>query len=288
MKFSFKFEITDNRRESEGAERTGTGSRILGELAKGDGAAKDALKKHLPKLGRLADSISDEIKTDVAAVRDRDPAARNDVEVMLLYSGVHAILAYRVAHKLYLGKKYFSARAVSQLAKFITGIEIHPGAKIGKGLVIDHGTGVVIGETAEIGDNCTLYQGVTLGGTGKDTGKRHPTLGNNVMIGAGAKVLGPFRIGDNAKIAAGAVVLEEIPANATAVGIPARVVRRDGVRVTGCNEELDQVHLPDPVAQQFCRLETRTEKLEAELEALRAAMKKEADGSAGTPPTGDQ
>ena len=244
MKFSFKFEITDNRRESEGAERTGTGSRILGELAKGAGAAKDALKKHLPKLGRLADSISDEIKTDVAAVRDRDPAARNDVEVMLLYSGVHAILAYRVAHKLYLGKKYFSARAVSQLAKFITGIEIHPGAKIGKGLVIDHGTGVVIGETAEIGDN--------------------------------------------AKIAAGAVVLEEIPANATAVGIPARVVRRDGVRVTGCNEELDQVHLPDPVAQQFCRLETRTEKLEAELEALRAAMKKEADGSAGTPPTGDQ
>ena len=288
MKYSFKFEITDNRRESEGAERTGTGSRILGELAKGAGAAKDALKKHLPKLGRLADSISDEIKTDVAAVRDRDPAARNDVEVMLLYSGVHAILAYRVAHKLYLGKKYFSARAVSQLAKFITGIEIHPGAKIGKGLVIDHGTGVVIGETAEIGDNCTLYQGVTLGGTGKDTGKRHPTLGNNVMIGAGAKVLGPFRIGDNAKIAAGAVVLEEIPANATAVGIPARVVRRDGVRVTGCNEELDQVHLPDPVAQQFCRLETRTEKLEAELEALRAAMKKEADGSAGTPPTGDQ
>ena len=305
MKFSFKFEITDNRRESEGAERTGTGSRILGELAKGAGAAKDALKKHLPKLGRLADSISDEIKTDVAAVRDRDPAARNDVEVLLLYSGVHAILAYRVAHKLYLGKKYFSARAVSQLAKFITGIEIHPGAKIGKGLVIDHGTGVVIGETAEIGDNCTLYQGVTLGGTGKDTGKRHPTLGNNVMIGAGAKVLGPFRIGDNAKIAAGAVVLEEIPANATAVGIPARVVRRDGVRINSCNEELDQVdlikllsaavyeeldqvHLPDPVAQQFCRLETRTEKLEAELEALRAAMKKEADGSAGTPPTGDQ
>ena len=288
MKFSFKFEITDNRRESDGAERTGTGPRILGGLAKGADAAKDALKKHLPKLGRLADSISDEIKTDVAAVRDRDPAARNDVEVLLLYSGVHAILAYRVAHKLYLGKKYFSARAVSQLAKFITGIEIHPGAKIGKGLVIDHGTGVVIGETAEIGDNCTLYQGVTLGGTGKDTGKRHPTLGNNVMIGAGAKVLGPFRIGDNAKIAAGAVVLEEIPANATAVGIPARVVRRDGVRINSCNEELDQVHLPDPVAQQFCRLETRTEKLEAELEALRAAIKKEADVGFDAPPTDDQ
>ena len=210
-------------------------------------------------------------------MRDRDPAARNDAEVLLLYSGVHAILAYRVAHKLYLGKKYFPARAVSQLAKFITGIEIHPGATIGRGLVIDHGSGVVIGETAEIGDNCTLYQGVTLGGTGKDTGKRHPTLGNNVMVGAGAKVLGPFRIGDNAKIAAGAVVLEEIPANATAVGIPARVVRRDGVRVMSCEEELDQVHLPDPVAQQLCRLEAKTAKLEAELAALREEKAKASD-----------
>ena len=176
-----------------------------------------------------------------------------------------------VAHKLYLGKKYFPARAVSQFAKFITGIEIHPGATIGKGLVIDHGSGVVIGETAEIGDNCTLYQGVTLGGTGKDTGKRHPTLGNNVMVGAGAKVLGPFRIGDNSKIAAGAVVLSEIPSNATAVGIPARVVRRDGVRVMSCEEELDQVHLPDPVAQQLCRLEARCARLEAELAELHAA-----------------
>lgn len=233
------------------------------------GAGIDAAKKFFPAFERLIDSISDEIKTDIAAVRDRDPAARNDIEVLVLYSGVHAILAYRVAHKLYLGKKYFPARAISQLAKFFTGIEIHPGAKIGRGLVIDHGAGVVIGETAEIGDNCTLYQGVTLGGTGKDTGKRHPTLGNNVMVGAGAKVLGPFRIGDNAKIAAGAVVLEEIPANATAVGIPARVVRRDGVRVMTCEEELDQVHLPDPVAQQLCRLESKTAKLEAEISALR-------------------
>ncbi|MDY4886709.1 MAG: serine O-acetyltransferase EpsC [Eubacteriales bacterium] len=215
--------------------------------------------------------MSDEVKTDIAAVRERDPAARNDLEVLMLYSGVHAILAYRVAHKLYLGKKYFPARAVSQFAKFITGIEIHPGATIGKGLVIDHGSGVVIGETAEIGDNCTLYQGVTLGGTGKDTGKRHPTLGNNVMVGAGAKVLGPFRIGDNSKIAAGAVVLSEIPSNATAVGIPARVVRRDGVRVMSCEEELDQVHLPDPVAQQLCRLEARCARLEAELAELHAA-----------------
>lgn len=252
--------------------------KLKAELKKGiDNTSKllaagfEAAKKQIPALRRIADEISDEVKTDIAAVRERDPAARNDLEVLMLYSGVHAILAYRVAHKLYLGKKYFPARAVSQFAKFITGIEIHPGATIGKGLVIDHGSGVVIGETAEIGDNCTLYQGVTLGGTGKDTGKRHPTLGNNVMVGAGAKVLGPFRIGDNSKIAAGAVVLSEIPSNATAVGIPARVVRRDGVRVMSCEEELDQVHLPDPVAQQLCRLEARCARLEAELAELYAA-----------------
>lgn len=252
--------------------------KLKAELKKGiDSTSKllaagfEAAKKQIPALRRIADEISDEVKTDIAAVRERDPAARNDLEVLMLYSGVHAILAYRVAHKLYLGKKYFPARAVSQFAKFITGIEIHPGATIGKGLVIDHGSGVVIGETAEIGDNCTLYQGVTLGGTGKDTGKRHPTLGNNVMVGAGAKVLGPFRIGDNSKIAAGAVVLSEIPSNATAVGIPARVVRRDGVRVMSCEEELDQVHLPDPVAQQLCKLEARCARLEAELAELHAA-----------------
>ena len=228
------------------------------------------------------------LKAELDAVMARDPAARSRAEVYFLYSGFKAVRSYRKANWFFRHNMKFIARYISQRARRKTGIEIHPGATIGKNLFIDHGMGVVIGETTVIGDNCTLYQGVTLGGTGKDTGKRHPTLGNNVMIGAGAKVLGPFRIGDNAKIAAGAVVLEEIPANATAVGIPARVVRRDGVRVTGCNEELDQVHLPDPVAQQFCRLETRTEKLEAELEALRAAMKKEADGSAGTPPTGDQ
>lgn len=268
MKFSITIEIPRpaGKERQSGAE---TVKKVADKLGKTAAKGFEAAKKQIPRLRELADSISDEIKTDIAAVRDRDPAARNDAEVLLLYSGVHAILAYRVAHKLYLGKKYFPARAVSQLAKFITGIEIHPGATIGRGLVIDHGSGVVIGETAEIGDNCTLYQGVTLGGTGKDTGKRHPTLGNNVMVGAGAKVLGPFRIGDNAKIAAGAVVLEEIPANATAVGIPARVVRRDGVRVMSCEEELDQVHLPDPVAQQLCRLEAKTAKLEAELAALR-------------------
>ena len=276
MKFSITIEIPRpaGKERQSGAETVKKAAKQLGKAA---AKGFEAAKKQRPKLRELADSISDEIKTDIAVVRDRDPAARNDAEVLLLYSGVHAILAYRVAHKLYLGKKYFPARAVSQLAKFITGIEIHPGATIGRGLVIDHGSGVVIGETAEIGDNCTLYQGVTLGGTGKDTGKRHPTLGNNVMVGAGAKVLGPFRIGDNAKIAAGAVVLEEIPANATAVGIPARVVRRDGVRVMSCEEELDQVHLPDPVAQQLCRLEAKTAKLEAELAALREEKAKASD-----------
>ena len=276
MKFSITIEIPRpaGKERQSGAETVKKAAKQLGKAA---AKGFEAAKKQIPKLRELADSISDEIKTDIAAVRDRDPAARNDAEVLLLYSGVHAILAYRVAHKLYLGKKYFPARAVSQLAKFITGIEIHPGATIGRGLVIDHGSGVVIGETAEIGDNCTLYQGVTLGVTGKDTGKRHPTLGNNVMVGAGAKVLGPFRIGDNAKIAAGAVVLEEIPANATAVGIPARVVRRDGVRVMSCEEELDQVHLPDPVAQQLCRLEAKTAKLEAELAALREEKAKASD-----------
>ena len=208
-------------------------------------------------------AVREEIATDIAAVRQRDPAARSDLEILLLYSGVHAILAYRVAHKLYLSKHYFAARAISQWARHKTGIEIHPGATIGKGLFIDHGMGVVIGETTEIGDNCTLYQGVTLGGTGKDVGKRHPTLGNNVLIGAGAKVLGPFTISDNSKIAANAVVLEEVPANSTAVGIPARVVRRHGRRV----DDLDQVHIPDPVAQELSRIEKKLdEHMESEEE----------------------
>ena len=210
--------------------------------------------------------LSEEIADDVAAVRERDPAAKSDIEVMLLYSGVHAMLAYRVAHKLYVNEKFLSARAVSQLARFLTGIEIHPGAQIGKRLMIDHGSGVVIGETCIIGDDCTLYQGVTLGGTGKDTGKRHPTLGNRVMVGAGAKVLGPFKIGDGAKIAAGAVVLKEIPAGATAVGIPAKVVRRDGEKV---EEQLDQIHIPDPVSQQLNELEAKIEDLKNEISELK-------------------
>ena len=205
------------------------------------------------------------VKYDVKAVRDRDPAAKSDLEVLLLYSGMHALLAHRVAHYLHTKKCYLGARTVSQISRFITGIEIHPGAKIGKGLVIDHGMGVVIGETAEIGDNCTIYQGVTLGGTGKDVGKRHPTLGNNVLVGAGAKVLGPFKIGNNSKIAANAVVLEEIPDNCTAVGIPAKLVRREGIRV----EDLDQVHIPYPVSQELKKLELKLADLEAELNKIK-------------------
>jgi serine O-acetyltransferase len=200
-----------------------------------------------------------EIKADIKAFRDRDPAARSDLEVALLYSGFHAIIAHRAAHALHKKGYTLTARAISQGAKLITGIEIHPGATIGKNFVIDHGAGVVIGETAEIGDNCTLYQGVTLGGTGKDTGKRHPTLGNNVMVGCGAKVLGPFKIGDNSKIAANAVVLKEIPSDSTAVGIPAKVVRTGGKKII---DELDQVTMPDPVSIELNALKARIAQLE--------------------------
>ena len=210
--------------------------------------------------------IKKRIEEEVASVKERDPAARSTFEILLTYSGLHAVLMYRVAHQLHKNKYYTAARALSQLAKFLTGIEIHPGATIGKGLFIDHGTGVVIGETAEIGDNCILYQGVTLGGTGKGKGKRHPTLGNNVMVGCGAKVLGPFKIGDNVKIAANAVVLEAIPDNSTAVGAPARVVRRNGVKVT---QDLDQVHMPDPVSQELCKQLMRIEELEKEVKQLK-------------------
>ena len=210
------------------------------------------------KLGKAFLRQVNAIKDDIDAICKRDPAARNRAEVLMLYSGLHALIMYRISHALHKKGMKFSARAVSQIAKFLTGIEIHPGATIGKGLFIDHGSGVVIGETAEVGDNCTIYQGVTLGGTGKDTGKRHPTLGNNVMVGAGAKVLGPIHIGNNVRIAAGAVVLTDIPDNCTAVGIPARIVRRDGEKV----QDLDQIHIPDPVAQEIRRLEERLEALE--------------------------
>ena len=204
-----------------------------------------------------------EISDDIRAVKERDPAARSTAEIVLTYSGLHAVLAHRISHKLYKKGHFTGARIISQTARFLTGIEIHPGATIGKGLFIDHGSGVVIGETAELGDNCTLYQGVTLGGTGKDTGKRHPTLGNNVLVGSGAKVLGPFKVGDNSKVAANAVVLKEVPPNSTAVGIPARIVRSGGVRMP--QSDLDQIHIPDPVAQELKRLSDRIAELEARL-----------------------
>lgn len=202
------------------------------------------------------------LREDIACVKDRDPAARSSVEIWLLYPGLRAVRSHRKANWCYRHNLPFLARWISQHTAKKTGIEIHPGATIGKRFFIDHGTGVVIGETAEIGDDVTIYQGVTLGGTGKDTGKRHPTIGNRVMIGSGAKVLGPFKVGDNTNIAAGAVVLEEIPPNSTAVGVPARVVKRDGVRV----DELDQVHVPDPVRQEIERLEERIKELEEKLQ----------------------
>ena len=207
------------------------------------------------------DAFLRDVAETVKAVQSRDPAARSTTEVLLLYSGVHAVIAHRKAHQLLEDGHPFLARLVSQAARHVTGIQIPPGAKIGKGLLIDHGMGVVIGETAEIGDNCTIYQGVTLGGTGKDVGKRHPTLGDNVMVGAGAKILGPVKVGSGSKIAANAVVLNAVPENSTAVGIPAKVVRRGGVKV---ENDMDQIHIPDPVAQKICRLEHEVERLKAE------------------------
>ena len=196
---------------------------------------------------------------DIRAYQRNDPAARSAMEILLLYNGLHATIDYRIAHWLLRHHCRFLARAVSQWSKLWTGIEIHPGAQIGKRLVIDHGTGIVIGETAEIGDDCLLYQGVTLGGTGKDVGKRHPTLGNNVMVGAGAKVLGPIHVGNNARIAANAVVLREVPDNATVVGVPGHVVRL-------CGEKLDHIHTPDPVMLELETLKQRISRLEARLE----------------------
>lgn len=207
----------------------------------------------------------DRLKEELDSILERDPAARSRAEVYFLYSGFRAVRAYRKANWFYRHNMKFIARWISQRARHKTGIEIHPGATIGKGLFIDHGMGVVIGETAEIGDYCTLYQGVTLGGTGKDHDKRHPTLGDHVLIGAGAKVLGPFTVGDHARVAAGAVVLSAIPANATAVGVPARVVRVNGEKVNHCSDNLDQIHVADPVAQELCRMRARLEKMEQQL-----------------------
>ena len=203
------------------------------------------------------------IREGIKAIFERDPAARSTLEVILCYPGFHALLAYRIAHWFYRHKLFLIARLISQVARFFTGIEIHPGAKIGKGLFIDHGMGVVIGETTEIGDNVTIYQGVTLGGTGKEKGKRHPTIGNNVIIAAGAKVLGSITVGDNAKIGAGAVVIRPVPANSTVVGVPGRVVVQDGVRVGP--PDLEHGKLPDPMLN-FCeQTAKRIEAIEAKL-----------------------
>lgn len=212
------------------------------------------------------------IKRDIALIRESDPAARNAVEILLTYPTLRAIRSYRLAHWFYVRKYYTIARIISQRARNKTGIEIHPGATIGKGLFIDHGMGVVIGETAVIGDNCLLYQGVTLGGTGKDKGKRHPTLGNNVLVGAGAKVLGPFTVGNNVKIAANAVVLNAIPDDCTAVGVPARVVRRKGEKVHQhkVTQDIDQIHIPDPVSLELCRLQAEVNSLKKEIAKLKS------------------
>ncbi|PJA73623.1 MAG: serine O-acetyltransferase, partial [Nitrospirae bacterium CG_4_9_14_3_um_filter_53_35] len=200
----------------------------------------------------------EKIKSDFQAVFEMDPAATSKLEVILTYSGFHAILAYRFSHWLYKHKVPFFPRLISQLARFLTGVEIHPAATIGKRFFIDHGMGVVIGETSEIGDNVTLYQGVTLGGTGKEHTKRHPTLGNNVVVGAGAKILGSMSIGDNVKIGANAVVLTPVPANSTVVGVPGRIVKVEGEKV---RSSLDHIHLPDPIIERF-------EKMEQEIEDL--------------------
>ena len=199
------------------------------------------------------------LKETLEAYQRNDPAARSKLEILLLYNGVHAIIAYRLSHWLWTHQCHFLARLISQIAKWLTGVEIHPAATIGRRLVIDHGTGIVIGATTEIGDDCLIYQGVTLGGTGIMQGKRHPTLGNNVMVGCGAKVLGPIKIGDNSRVASNAVVLHEVPDNSTVVGVPGKVVRING-------EKTDHVHIPDPVAKELQALRDRIEALEKQLE----------------------
>lgn len=219
-------------------------------------------------------SFINTIKEEIALIRERDPAIHSDMEVFL-YPSFKVMLHYRLAHKLYQKGHYFWARFVSQRGVRKTGIEIHPGAQIGKGFFIDHGNGVIIGETTVIGDNVTLYQGVTLGGTGKEQGKRHPTIGNNVMISAGAKVLGSFKIGANSKIGAGSVVLEEVPPNSTVVGVPGRVVKRDNIHLP--QEELDQVHMPDPIREELNNLWQMNQMLSERVVTLEDELKMQKD-----------
>lgn len=210
------------------------------------------------------------IREEIQVIRERDPAIKSNMEVFL-YPSFRVILSYRIAHKLYLKGHYFWARWISQRGARKTGIEIHPGATIGKGLFIDHGSGVIIGETTVIGDNVTLYQGVTLGGTGKEQGKRHPTLEDNVMVSAGAKILGSFTIGENSKIGAGSVVLEEVPPNCTVVGVPGRIVRMDNKKIP--RFDMDQVHLPDPVLEDIRRLHDENLRLHSKLKTLMREMR---------------
>lgn len=205
------------------------------------------------------------LREDVEVIFEQDPAARSYIEVILTYSGLHAIWAHRLAHPLYKRKFFFLARVISQISRFFTGIEIHPGAQIGRRFFIDHGMGVVIGETCEIGDNVTIYQGVTLGGTGKEKGKRHPTLKDNVLVATGAKVLGSITIEENSKIGAGSVVLKDVPPNSTVVGIPGKIVIRDGVRVA---RDLKHNELPDPVAEKLAEMESRLNMLKEEITKL--------------------
>lgn len=213
--------------------------------------------------GRIMGFFKD-VNEDVKAILTRDPAARNGLEVLLCYPGIWALIFHKLTHWLFVHHLKLIARLISQLARFFTGIEIHPGATIGRRCMIDHGMAVVVGETAEIGDDVTIYQGVTLGGTGKDTGKRHPTIGNNVVISSGAKVLGPFKVGNNSKIGAGSVVLEEIPDNCTVVGIPGKIVKRGNQRA----EDLNQIDLPDPIAVELECLRRRIVMMENKLREM--------------------
>jgi len=217
------------------------------------------------------------IKEDIGVVFERDPAARSMWEVLLCYPGLHAIWLHRISHWLYRRGFILLPRMISNWARFVTGIEIHPGATIGKGLFIDHGTGIVIGETAEIGHNVTLYQGVTLGGTGKEKGKRHPTVGDNVVVASGAKVLGSFKVGDNSKIGAGSVVLKEVPPNSTVVGIPGQVVWHNGKKINGASYgtiDLEHDDLPDPVAEMMNCMERNIGKLEQRISQLEEELRK--------------
>ncbi len=199
--------------------------------------------------------------SDARSIAAKDPAAKSTFEVFLLYSGFHALIFHRIAHWLFKRKLFFLARSTSQFSRFITGVEIHPGAIIGPGLFIDHGMGIVIGETAEIGDNCTIYHGVTLGGTGKEKGKRHPSIGDNVLIGAGANLLGPIKVGDNAMIGAGSIVLSDVEPDTTVTGTKARAVKQAG-RKLAPSVELDHIHVADPFSQELCRLQARIERME--------------------------